>query len=167
MENTEKQNRRILCLRDHPEWCERAAVWFHEKWGISLETYRESIHSCLQRPQSIPQWYIMLSDEDAIIGGVGAIQNDFHKRTDLTPNLCAVYVEESCRGCGAARALLEFACDDLAAIGIENVYLLTDHVGFYERCGWSFLCMAEENGGGWARVYHRALARPKPVTDGR
>ena len=109
----------------------------------------------------------ILSDDDTIIGGVGAIQNDFHKRTDLTPNLCAVYVEESCRGCGAARALLEFACDDLAAIGIENVYLLTDHVGFYERCGWSFLCMAEENGGGWARVYHRALARPEPVTDGR
>ncbi len=152
-----QQHQRILCLRDHPEWSERAAVWFHKKWGIPLTAYQESIRACRCQPKGIPQWYILLNDADVMIGGVGAIENDFHKRKDLTPNLCAVYVEEAYRGRGAARAMLEFACGDLASIGIENVYLLTDHIGFYERCGWSFLCMAEEDGGGLARVYHRSL----------
>lgn len=32
-----QQHQRILCLRDHPEWSERAAVWFHKKMGHSID----------------------------------------------------------------------------------------------------------------------------------
>ena len=32
------------------------------------------------------------------ISGAGVIENDFHDRKDLTPNLCALFVEE--RKCG-------------------------------------------------------------------
>ena len=28
---------------------------------------------------------------------MGVIENDFHDRKDLTPNVCAVYTEEDCR----------------------------------------------------------------------
>lgn len=33
----------ILSLADHPEWAERAATWFHEKWQVPREVYAESI----------------------------------------------------------------------------------------------------------------------------
>ena len=42
-------------------------------------------------------------------GGAGVIENDFHDRKDLTPNVCAVYVEEHCRCQGIAGKLLEFS----------------------------------------------------------
>ncbi len=30
--------------------------------------------------------------------------------------------------------------------GITPVYLVTDHIGFYERYGWEFLCMVQGDG---------------------
>ena len=61
-------------------------------------------------------------------------------------NICAVFVEESYRSQGIAGRLLDMAVEDLRIKGISPVYLLTDHIGFYERYGWEFLCMVQGNG---------------------
>ena len=101
-------------------------------------------------------WNSAVSDyiiDGRIVGGCGIIENDFHKRPDLTPNLCALYVEEDCRCGGIAGALLDFASRDMAKRGIPTLYLCTDHTSFYERYGWSFCCMVEEDGGGECRMY--------------
>lgn len=132
-------------LRDHGEWARPAAVWFHQKWGIPEETYAQSIRACLERRGPVPQWYF-IAGQGRILAGAGVIENDFHNRTDLTPNVCALYVEESCRGRGLAGKLLRAACEDMSALGIDTLYLLTDHTGFYERHGWSFLCMVQGDG---------------------
>ena len=84
--------------------------------------------------------------EEQIIGGLGIIENDFHNRKDLSPNVCAVYVEEAWRCQGIAGALLERACRDMARRGISTLYLLTDHTSFYERYGWEFYCMVQGDG---------------------
>ena len=42
--------------------------------------------------------------------------------------------------------LLNMAVEDLRSKGISPVYLLTNHIGFYERYGWEFLCMAQGDG---------------------
>ena len=76
----------------------------------------------------------------------GVIENDFHDRKDLTPNVCAVYTESDFRRRGIAGALLQFVCRDTHEKGIDTLYLLTDHTGFYERCGWEFFCMAQGDG---------------------
>ena len=90
-------------------------------------------------------WYLCL-DGERITGGLGVIDNDFHDCKDLAPNVCAVYTEEEYRGRGIAGRLLGMAVEDLRAKGITPVYLLTDHVGFYERYGWEFFCMAQGEG---------------------
>ena len=77
----------IFNLRDHSPWLDRAAAWFHDKWGIPLEAYRESMAQCLKKEGAVPQWYIAVRDEE-IIGGLGVIENDFHDRKDLSPT-CA------------------------------------------------------------------------------
>lgn len=146
--------RNTVLLRDHPEWKERAAAWFYSKWGVPEEAYIESMEDCLRKESAVPQWYIV-TEGDRIVGGVGVIENDFHKRKDLAPNVCAVYVEEDCRKQGLARHLLNLACKDLAGFGISDAYLLTDHTNFYEHCGWEYFCMVEEDGGGSARCYHK------------
>ena len=90
-------------------------------------------------------WYLCLN-EDNIVGGLGVIENDFHNRKDLTPNICAVYTENNFRSQGIAGNLLNKAVEDLRKKGISPVYLLTDHTGFYERYGWEFLCMVQGDG---------------------
>lgn len=146
--------RETVILRDHPEWKERAAIWFHSKWGVPEEAYLESMEEGITKKGAVPQWY-MVTEGERIIAGVGIIENDFHKRKDLAPNVCAVYVEEDCRKQGLARQLLNLACEDLSTFGIGDAYLLTDHTNFYEHCGWEFFCMVEEDGGGSARCYHK------------
>ena len=146
-------NYRILRLVDQPELKECAARWFHEKWNIPLSAYMESMEECLKKENAVPQWYVAVEGE-RIIGGLGVIANDFHNRKDLTPNVCAVFVEEDKRCNGIAGALLQFVCADMKERGIDTLYLLTDHDSFYERYGWKFFCMVQGDGeSNMSRVY--------------
>lgn len=135
----------IIKLRENPAQKEEMARWFHEKWGIPLEAYVESMEECLDKKTGVPQWYVAI-EEGQIVGGLGVIENDFHDRKDLAPNVCAVYVEEEHRCKGIAGQLLNFVCEDMRQFGIEPLYLVTDHTGFYERYGWKFLCMVQGDG---------------------
>lgn len=89
----------IICLSQAPQWKEPAAAWFHEKWGIPLAAYQESMDEYLSGGGAVPQWYLALEGE-RILGGRG----------------------------------------------METLYLLTDHTGFYERYGWSYLCPVTGDG---------------------
>lgn len=135
----------IVRLTDRPDMKESAAGWFHEKWGIPEQAYLESMEECLEQKQAVPQWYMAMEGE-RIIGGMGVIENDFHDRKDLAPNVCAVYTEEDRRGRGVAGALLGYVCRDMKNRGIDTLYLITDHTSFYERYGWEFLCMVQGDG---------------------
>ena len=151
----EKNGLTYITLRDRPELAAAAASWFHEKWGVPETAYLECIDAYLGNSTEYG-WYLCL-DEDTIVGGLGVIENDFHKRKDLSPNVCAVYTEEEYRRRGIAGHLLRMAVDDLRNRGITPVYLITDHTGLYERYGWEFLCMVENEGNpGTSRLYvHR------------
>ena len=146
----------IIRVANNPALAQKAAQWFHEKWGIPAQTYLESMEECLRGECAVPQWYIAL-EGDRIVGGLGVIENDFHDRKDLAPNVCAVYTEEDKRGNGIAGVLLKYVCADMRERGIETLYLVTDHTSFYERYGWKFLCMVQGDGEpGLSRLYvHR------------
>lgn len=134
----------LIDLGVHPERIEQASNWFHKKWGIPLEAYRDSMQEAL-KGGAIPRWYVAM-ENDQIVGGLGVIENDFHDRVDLTPNVCAVYVEPEYRRRGIAGELLKHVCRECANVGIHTLYLLTDHTGFYERYGWEFFCMVQGDG---------------------
>lgn len=133
-----------IALCDRPELMERAAAWLHEKWGVPKEAYLACMTAYLNGETELG-WYLCL-DGERIVGGLGVIENDFHDRKDLTPNVCAVYTEEAYRGRGIAGRLLDMAVADMRAKGISPVYLVTDHIGFYEKYGWEFFCMAQGDG---------------------
>lgn len=135
----------ILKIRENPRLKQEAAQWFHEKWGIALKAYLDSMDEYLQNTGAVPQWYIV-KNKEKIIGGLGVIANDFHDRKDLTPNVCAVFVEEEYRCQKIAGAMLDYVCEDMSRNGIDTLYLVTDHTSFYERYGWEFLCMVQGDG---------------------
>ena len=130
-----------ITLRQKPELKEEAAAWFHDKWKVPKEAYLESIEAYLDHETEYG-WYLCL-DSGRIIGGLGVIENDFHDRKDLAPNVCAVYTEEEYRCQGIARYLLDMVYNDMKSKGITPIYLITDHIGFYEKYGWEFLCMVQ------------------------
>lgn len=142
-------------IQEHGELLAKAAAWFHQKWEIPESAYRESMEECLKNSSAVPQWYVAMEDNE-IIAGIGVIENDFHDRKDLTPNVCAIYVEEAYRNQGIAGDMLRFVCEEFAGKGIDTLYLLTDHTSFYERYGWKFLCMVQGADEEMSRMYvHR------------
>ena len=147
----DKGEYRYLSLRECPEFLNSAAVWFHEKWGVPRKAYAACMTAYLNRETEYG-WYLCLNG-NRIVGGLGVIENDFHDRKDLTPNICAVYTEEAFRGHGVAGHLLGLVLQDMRAKGIMPLYLVTDHTGFYERYGWEFLCTAKDDSGNASRVY--------------
>lgn len=133
-----------ITLREKSQFRDSAAEWFHSKWGVPKEAYLECMNAYLNRETEYG-WYLCVDDEK-IIGGLGVIENDFHDRKELAPNVCAVYTEKKYRCQGIAGHLLNMAAEDLKSKGISPIYLITDHIGFYERYGWEFLCMVQGDG---------------------
>ncbi len=141
----EKPNHRIkiVPLRNRPGLCGPAAAWFSGKWGIPEAEYRRSM-------------------EGMLLAGAGVIENDFHNRKDLSPNLCALFVEAPCRCQGVAGMLLDFIRKDLGKLGIPVLYLVTGHTGFYEKYGWRFVTMAMGDDQQPLRLYQSPAFSPSP-----
>ena len=135
---------KYINLTEMPSLKDEAAEWFHSKWRVPKEAYLECMDAFLNGDTDYG-WYLCL-DGDKIVAGMGVIENDFHDRKDLTPNVCAVYTEEEYRCKGIAGKLLNMVVEDCRQKGISPLYLITDHTSFYERYGWEFLCMVQGDG---------------------
>ena len=135
---------RYITLLEVPELKDTAAEWFHNTWGVPKEAYLECMEAYLNHETDYG-WYLCL-DGEKIVAGMGVIENDFHDRKDLAPNVCAVYTEEEYRCEGIAGNLLNMVVADMKSKNITPIYLVSDHIGFYEKYGWEFLCMVQGDG---------------------
>ena len=84
-----------ITLRNDPALKDTAAEWFHSKWSVPKEAYLECMEDYLNNKTEYG-WYLCLYG-NKIVGGMGFIENDFHDRKDLSPNICAVFTEEAYR----------------------------------------------------------------------
>ena len=66
LKKKEMNNYSIIKIQDHEELLEQAAKWFHQKWGIPEEAYRESMEECLKNSSAVPQWYVVLDGHTII-----------------------------------------------------------------------------------------------------
>lgn len=133
-----------VTLRERADLKHTASEWFNSKWGVPTEAYLDCINEYIAGETELG-WYICL-DGEKIVAGLGVIENDFHDRKDLTPNVCTVYTEEAYRCQGIAGRLLDMVVSDLKEKEITPVYLITEHTSFYERYGWEFFCMVQGDG---------------------
>ena len=91
------ERRTVIKLRDRPTLIKETAEWFASKWHLPVAVYEESIQASTRKNTSVPQWYVVLNEWGEIIAGAGVVDNDFHDRVDLTPNVCALFVEKDYR----------------------------------------------------------------------
>ena len=75
----------LILIAEQPRRLEQAASWFHQKWGIPLEAYTESMRQSLTDGAAVPQWLIAVQGE-RIVGGLGVIQEDVsHTNREIYP----------------------------------------------------------------------------------
>ena len=143
----------VVNVRKNPEYLERAVEYFSSKWGVERRIYQDCISNSLLTSSPLPRWYLMVDGNDEIIGSYGLITNDFISRQDLCPWMCELFVDEKQRGKGLGGRLLAHAVLEAKNLGFEKVYLATDHVGFYEKYGWSFIGIGYHPWGDESRIY--------------
>lgn len=135
---------------------EELSIFFHNKWGVPVEAYINSMKDSLESNTGVPAWYYVIED-GKVIAGLGVIENDFHKRKELRPNICAVYVKEEYQGKGICRSMFNYVCNDLKNNELYDVYLITTHTELYEHLEFEYIGDIEEDDGGMVRCYHKSL----------
>jgi RimJ/RimL family protein N-acetyltransferase/GNAT superfamily N-acetyltransferase len=150
---------RILSMREHPGGIDEAIDYYHAKWGgkDNRDFFEDAIRHTGPFPQNIPQFFVLLKGE-CIVGCCGLIMNDFVSRHDLYPWLCGLYIEPRERGGGLGNMLMLHAEREAALAGYRELYITTDHTGYYERYGWAFVGTAYEISGAETRVYKKLLS---------
>ena len=129
----------IINIHDYSQGIEAAAAYIHSKWGSkeNYPFYLDAIkHSSTTEQNKIPQFYLMLENNQPI-GCAALLTNDLISRQDLYPWVACLYIEESHRGKNLGVALCDHAIKCAKSAGFPNVYLTTDHDGYYEKSNWT------------------------------
>ena len=141
----------VINIRKQPEYAEQAIAYFAKRWG-NQKIYEDCIVNSLTTKSTLPVWYLLM-DGEQIVGGVGLITNDFISRMDLWPWLCALYIEEEYRGQNLAKLLIDELKKDTLELGFQSLYLVTDHVGYYEKFGFEYIADGYNPWGDVLRIY--------------
>jgi GNAT superfamily N-acetyltransferase len=148
----------VESVRENPRITQDAIKYIQSKWANpnSLKVYEDCISNCINSNNGLPQWYLLM-DQDKIIGCAGLITNDFISRMDLFPWLCALYIDNKYRGNNYAKLLIDKAIIDSKLAGYSNLYLCTDHIGYYEKFGFTYLAQGYHPWGEESRIYKKVL----------
>lgn len=148
---------KIISVRKNPEYKERAINYLQQCWQeVSPVIYEDCVANCINAEQPLPQWYLLQKD-GKIIGCAGLVTNDFISRMDLYPWLCAVFIDEEWRGNDYGSLLMEQAKKDTREAGFNHLNLCTDHIGYYEKYGFSYLGQGYHPWGEESRIYRIAV----------
>ena len=129
----------LISVRENPTYSNLAIKYLQKSWpSVYPVIYEDCIHHSLTSVNPLPQWYL-LEQAGRIIGCAGLITNDFISRMDLYPWVCAVFIDVQYRGHNYGALLLKKAKKDAAKAGFAHLYLCTDHIGYYEKYGFTYM----------------------------
>lgn len=97
---------------------------------------------------------VIAETTDRIIGFCSFVRKDI---VDLTysPYIAIVYVDPTFRGNGISKELVGIAEKQLLKVGFQSIYIVTQHVGLYEKWGYSQIDEAEDKFGRSMRVLEK------------
>ena len=99
--------------------------------------YPQRLYKALMHSSTV----LTVWDGDKLVGLIRVLDD-----SEMLAQIHYVLVHPDYQGQGIAGEMLHFVCEDMKGRGVPVLYLVTDHMSFYERYGWRFLCMAQGDG---------------------
>ena len=162
-----KNNRKILEYFT----CENKEHWLREiqksDWGAGQYLYSLLKENKLKALVGATTLVLMLADGDKLVSFCTLAPLDDVQPTSYTPWVGFVYTFPEYRGQHCAGRLLDCAESIAAVMERKYTYISTNHIGLYEKYGYTFLETAEDISGGETRIYRKALLDGGPETERR
>lgn len=149
----------VVSLADRKDLTETVARWRWQEWGqdLSLEYMKYQTEHNSQKNRLPMTFAALVNGEPA--GTVAIWMNDLPSRQDLYPWLAGLYVVQELRGQGIAWQLQKKVIETVREHQYKEVFLYTNHIGYYERYGWEFVEPAPLRDGKLVRIYRYVVDR--------
>ncbi len=101
----------------------------------------------------------LMTDGGKLVSFVTLTRQDCIEDAALSPWLGFLFTVPEYRGHRYSQELMEHACGEAKKAGYEKVYLATDHVGLYEKYGFTYRENRVDVWGEDSRIYEKSLSR--------
>ena len=92
-----------------------------------------------------------------IVGMVTIMKTDYYPLPEIYPWISTLFVSEESRGKRISEKLIEFANSYAKDLGFDKTYIPSEHIGLYEKYGYSYIKDIVNYGGGTDRLYAKEL----------
>ena len=92
-----------------------------------------------------------------IVGMASLFKTDYYPLPEIYPWVSSLFVTEAYRGKRISQKLVDYANDYAKSLGFERTYIPSEHVGLYEKYGYTYLKDIVNYGGGVDRLYVKEL----------
>lgn len=134
-----------------------------EHWLRQIETYEWRAAAFLAKLLRSGEFHstlgkgtlYLLTDGDALVSFMTLAERDCIDDASLSPWIGFVHTAPAYRGRRCAGRLLDHAVQQAVSNGAARVYICTDHVGLYDKYGFTYLENRVSIYGEDSRVYYR------------
>ena len=100
--------------------------------------------------------FVAIAD-GCIVGMVTVMKTDYYPLPEIYPWISTLFVSEEYRGNRIGAKLIDFANEYAKNLGFEKTYIPSEHVGLYEKYGYSYIKEIVNYAGGKDRLYAKSL----------
>ncbi len=113
----------------------------------------------LLRDNAFTDWeaFFVALDGDNIIGFCSFLKEDYYPENRYSPWISSIFVDEKARGNRVSHKLIEAAEDYAKKCGFQKVFIPSDMVGFYEKCGYTPIDKLVNYGGDTDTIFMKEL----------
>ena len=101
---------------------------------------------------------VIARHEGEIAGFCAVCKHDWIPDVPYTPFITTMFVAEAYRGKRLSQRLIEAAVRYVCTLGFDSVYLFSDHIGLYEKYGFSAIDKFSTPWGEPETLFRRALS---------
>ena len=108
-------------------------------WGAAKFLYELIIQNKVEEVLGENTKIVVLVDNENVVSFATYAKRDCVKDDTMFPWIGFVYTNEDYRGKRYSQKVINYILDNAKNDGYSNIYLATDHIGFYEKYGFSYL----------------------------